>query len=89
LSYLVTFGVQLLMYVTPVIYPVSAIPVRYRWAANLNPLSPVFEGFRVALLGAGTVTFAQLAASAALMLILLATGLMIFTRVERTFMDTV
>jgi lipopolysaccharide transport system permease protein len=89
LSYLVTFGVQLLMYATPVIYPVSSIPERYRWIALLNPLSPVFEGFRLALLGVGTVTPGQLATSAAIMLAVLTCGLMLFTRVERTFMDTV
>jgi lipopolysaccharide transport system permease protein len=89
LSYLVTFGVQLLMYVTPVIYPVSAVPLRYRWTVNLNPLSPVFEGFRVGFLGVGTVTLEQLALSFGVMLLVLAVGTMLFTRVERTFMDTV
>lgn len=89
LSYLVTFGVQLLMYLTPVIYPLSAVPARYRWAANLNPLTPVFEGFRVGFLGAGTVTLAQLTMAFGLMLAVLAAGTMLFTRVERTFMDTV
>ncbi len=89
LSYLITFGVQLLMYVTPVIYPVSAVPERYRWAVLLNPLAPIFEGFRVGLLGAGTLSAQALAMSGAGMLVLLAVGLMLFTRVERTFMDTV
>lgn len=89
LSYLVTFGVQLLMYLTPVIYPVSAVPARYRWAVNLNPLTPVFEGFRVGFLGVGTVTLAQLTMTFGLMLAVLAAGTMLFTRVERTFMDTV
>jgi lipopolysaccharide transport system permease protein len=89
LSYLVTFGVQLVMYLTPVIYPVCAVPVRYRWAANLNPLTPVFEGFRLGFLGVGTVTLEQLAFSFCSMLVVLAAGTMLFTRVERTFMDTV
>jgi lipopolysaccharide transport system permease protein len=89
LSYLVTFGVQLLMYITPVIYPVSSMPARYRWVAQLNPLAPVFEGLRLALLGVGSATLAQLTVTSVGMLILLAAGLMIFTRVERTFMDTV
>ncbi len=53
LSYLITFGVQLLMYLTPVIYPVSSVPIRYRWATTLNPLTPVFEGFRAGFLGVG------------------------------------
>jgi len=89
LSYLVTFGVQLLMYVTPVIYPVSALPARYRWTASLNPLTPVLEGFRVAFLGVGTVTPRELAVSFVTMLAVLAVGTILFTRVERTFMDTV
>jgi lipopolysaccharide transport system permease protein len=89
LSYLVTFGVQLLMYVTPVIYPVSAVPERYRWAMALNPLAPIFEGFRLGLLGAGTLSTESLVMSAFGMLALLGVGLTLFTRVERTFMDTV
>lgn len=89
LSYLVTFGVQLLMYLTPVIYPLSAVPAQYQWLVNLNPLTPVFEGFRVAFLGVGTVTLGQLGLTFAVMLTVLAAGLMLFTRVERTFMDTV
>jgi lipopolysaccharide transport system permease protein len=89
LSYLVTFGVQLLMYLTPVIYPVSSVPVRFRWAMNLNPLSPVFEGFRAGLLGVGGVTLEQLAISFGVMVTVLMAGTMLFTRVERTFMDTV
>jgi lipopolysaccharide transport system permease protein len=89
LSYLVTFGVQLLMYVTPVIFPLSAVPERYQWAARLNPLAPIFEAFRVALLGAGTLGAGELVRSAIIMVVVLITGLMIFTRVERTFMDTV
>jgi len=89
LSYLVTFGVQLLMYLTPVIYPVSAVPTRYQWLINLNPLTPVFEGFRLGFLGVGTVTFGQLGLSFGIMLTVLAAGLILFTRVERTFMDTV
>jgi lipopolysaccharide transport system permease protein len=89
LTYLVTFGIQLLMYLTPVIFPLSSVPTRYRWATTLNPLTPVFEGFRLGLLGVGTVTAAQLGASFAAMLVLLGGGMMLFTRVERTFMDTV
>lgn len=89
LSYLVTFGIQSLMFVTPVIFPLSSVPENYRWIAALNPLTPVFEGFRLALLGVGTVTAGQLLTSGAIMLVVLAGGMMLFTRVERTFMDTV
>jgi len=54
-----------------------------------NPLTPVFEGFRVGFLGVGTVTIEQLAWSFVLMAAVLSAGTMLFTRVERTFMDTV
>jgi lipopolysaccharide transport system permease protein len=89
LTFLISFGIQSLMYVTPVIFPVSAVPERYQWLVRLNPLTPVFEGFRLGLLGVGTVTVPQLAESFLIMLLVLAAGTMMFTRVERTFMDTV
>jgi lipopolysaccharide transport system permease protein len=89
LNYLVTFGIQSFMYITPVIFPVSAVPERYRWLAYVNPLTPVFEGFRRGLLGVGTVSLSQILTSAVVMMVVLAGGMMLFTRVERTFMDTV
>ncbi|MDQ3120014.1 MAG: ABC transporter permease, partial [Verrucomicrobiota bacterium] len=89
LANLVTFGVQLLMYATPVIYPASAVPERYRWLVHLNPLAPVFEGFRLGFLGTGTVDEVHLAMSFCIMVLVLVVGLMLFTHVERIFMDTV
>lgn len=89
LSHLVTFGVQLFMYLTPVIYPMSAVPWRLRWAVKLNPLTPVFEGFRRGLLGVGSVTMSQLGVSVVVMLAVMLAGVILFTRVDRTFMDTV
>jgi lipopolysaccharide transport system permease protein len=89
LSYLVTFGVQLLMYITPVIYPTSAVPAHYRWIVRANPLTPIVEGFRRGIVGVGTLDLPQLLMSMGLMLVVLALGLVFFTRVERTFMDTV
>ncbi len=89
LGYAVSFVTQSLMYVTPVIFPVSAIPEKYHWLALVNPLVPVFESLRLGLLGVGTVTAWHLAGSALTMVALLLTGMLLFTRVERTFMDTV
>ena len=89
MTHVVLFGIQAAMYVTPVIFPVSSVPGPYRWLVNINPLSPVFEGFRLGLLGVGTVTMTQLATSAVVMLAVLLTGLLLFSRAERTFMDTV
>ncbi|MBN1886750.1 MAG: ABC transporter permease [Thermoflexales bacterium] len=89
LQQLVAFGVQLWMYATPVIYPLSAIPQRYRWLILANPLTPVVESFRYAFLGAGTVNLAHLLYSLAVMVAVLLLGVLLFNRVERTFMDTV
>lgn len=89
LANLVTFGVQLFMFATPVIYPVSAIPAQYAVIARFNPLAALIEAFRAGFLGVGTFTLGQLAVSGAGMLILVIAGLMLFTRVERTFSDTV
>src|SRR6266542_4322104 len=55
LRFLVQFGVQLLMYATPVIYPVSSIPERFQWIILANPMTPILEAFRYAYLGAGLV----------------------------------
>jgi len=89
LRFLVAFGVQLLMYATPVIYPLSAIPDRYRILIGANPMAPVIESFRFAYLGTGTVSMGHLFYSFGFMALLLFVGLLLFTRVERTFMDTV
>ena len=89
LQFLVSFGVQLWMYATSVIYPLSFVPEQYRWLVLLNPLTPVIEAFRWAYLGSGTVTVGLLAYSAAFTAVILVAGLMVFHRTERTFMDTV
>ena len=89
LRFLVTFGVQLLMYATPVIYPVSSIPERFQWAILANPMTPVVEAFRYAFLGAGTVDLGHLLYSFGFMLAVVFLGGVVFNRVEQTFMDTV
>jgi lipopolysaccharide transport system permease protein len=89
LSLLFTFGVQLLMFVTPVIYSTSAVPERYRWIVALNPLTPVFEAYRFGFLGGGDANITQLAVSCGIMFGILIIGLMLFSRVEKTFTDTV
>jgi lipopolysaccharide transport system permease protein len=89
LRFLVTFGVTLWMYATPVIYPVSAIPERYQPLILVNPLTPIVEAFRYAYLGAGTINGLMLAYSAGCTLIVLLIGTVLFNRIEQTFMDTV
>lgn len=89
LRFLVQFGVELLMFATPVIYPTSSIPEQFQQLIKFNPMAPVVEAFRYAFLGAGTVSFAQLAYSFGFMLVVILLGVIIFNRVEVTFMDTV
>jgi len=89
LRFLVTFGVQLLMYATPVIYPVSSIPARFQWIVLANPMTPIIEAFRFAFLGAGTVNINSMLYSFGFMLVVVIAGCIIFNRVEQTFMDTV
>jgi lipopolysaccharide transport system permease protein len=89
LRFLVTFGVQLWMYATPVIYPVSTIPAQYRWLVTINPITPIVESFRFSFLGAGTVSWLMLGYSFGAMLVVFFIGVVLFNRVEQTFMDTV
>ncbi len=89
LRFLVQFGAQLLMYVTPVIYPTSSIPHRFQALIQFNPMSSVVEAFRYAYLGSGTVNLAQLGYSFSIMLVVIIIGVVMFNRVETTFMDTV
>ncbi len=89
LQYLVSFGVGLWMYATPVIYPVSSIPENWRWVANINPVTPIVETFRMGFLGAGDASWLRLGYSFIFMLVVALIGIMIFNRVEKTFIDTV
>jgi lipopolysaccharide transport system permease protein len=89
LQVLVTFGVQLLMFATPVIYPVSMVSQQYRWLILANPMTALIETFRYAFLGAGSFDFWQLIYSAGVTFVILCIGVVLFNHVERTFMDTV
>jgi lipopolysaccharide transport system permease protein len=89
LRYLVQFGIQLLMYSTPVIFPLSKLPEQYRWIMLANPMTPIIETFRYAFLGTGTFSWTYLGVTAGATLLILATGVLLFNRVEKTFMDTV
>ena len=89
LTVLVGFGVQLLMYASPIIYPLSALPEQWRFWASLNPIASIVELFRYAYLGAGSVNLAHLGYSAIIITVILYFGVILFNRVERTFMDTV
>lgn len=89
MQFLVSFGVQLLMYGTPVIYGLSGIPAGYRPWVEANPMTPVIECFRGIYLGSGTWSAGSLVYAAAFTIATLLLGLLIFHRVEKTFMDTV
>ncbi len=94
LTVLITFGVQLLMYLSAVNYPLSALEglgSKYRWlplVVKYNPLASLVESFRNAMLG-GDIPWSGLGYSAAFSVVLLLLGSLLFSRVERTFMDTV
>jgi lipopolysaccharide transport system permease protein len=89
LKFLVAFGLQLFMYATPIIYPLSAATGRIRTALELNPLTPIFEAFKYGCLGCGTLSWGELLYSTVFMLVMLFISLIVFNRVERNFMDTV
>lgn len=89
LTHLVTFGVTLWMYATPIIYPLSEIPEKYKMFVLANPMTPVVETFKTALLGVGEINYLHLMYSLGFTVVLLALGIIIFNKVEKTFMDTV
>lgn len=89
LAFLVTFGVQLAMYATPIVYPLSTVPKKYRSWLELNPMTGVVEAFRSIYLGVGSFSWPMLGYSAAFTVVVLLLGIIIFNRVEKTFMDTV
>jgi lipopolysaccharide transport system permease protein len=89
LAFLITFGVQLMMYATTVIYPLSAAPVKYKWLIELNPMTGIIEAFRYGFLGEGVLTIISLGYSVVFTLISLIIGVVIFNKTEKTFVDTV
>ena len=79
--------IQAWMYVTPVIYPLSQIPEQWRWAINMNPMTTIVESYRLLFLGAGTVNFALIVQSIGLSIFFLLSGLLIYNRIQRNFVD--
>ena len=89
LTFLVTFGVQLLMYATPVIYPLQKAPEKIKYLISLNPLSPVIEGLRLGILGRGDFNVNSFIYSTITVFVLAFIGILIFTKTEKNFIDTV
>jgi lipopolysaccharide transport system permease protein len=85
LAFLVTFGVQLLMYATPVIYPLSSTPPKFRNIIALNPLSGLVETFRYSFIGKGQFYSAEFIYSVVATFVILIVGLIIFNKVEKSF----
>lgn len=88
-GFLVPFLLQVWLYATPVIYPLSRVPAHWRWLADLNPMSAPTEAIKLMFLGAGEVTAQSVALSVGVTLVLLVGGLALFNRVEKTFVDSV
>jgi len=88
-KYTIPFLTQIWLFVTPIIYPVTFIPERWRWLLNLNPLTGVIEGFRASVLGAPPIDWRLTAVSWAVTLAIFVIGFVYFRKTERQFADIV
>jgi lipopolysaccharide transport system permease protein len=86
-KYVIPFMIQVWMYASPIVYPMSMVPARYRTIYALNPMAGVVEGFRSVLLGTGAVAWSTIAVSMAAGVLLFASGALYFRRTERVFAD--
>lgn len=89
MKFLLSFGVQLLMYASSVVVPLSSIGEKYQWIVKLNPMVSIIEAFKYAFLGTGHFNWFDLLYSFVFMVVLLIFGIMIFNKVEKSFMDTI
>jgi len=89
LSHLVNFGTQLLMYISPVIYPLSSVPEFYKKLIFMNPMTPVIETFRYTLFKTGEISVSMISFSIFSTIFIFLTGLLVFNKVEKTFIDTI
>jgi lipopolysaccharide transport system permease protein len=89
LKFLIVFGVQLLMYASPIVYPLSIVPEKYKWIILANPTTSIIETFKYSFLGTGIFSWVNLIYSLIFTIILFLIGLFIFHKVEKSFMDTV
>lgn len=88
-TFLLGFAVQLMMYATPIIYPLSFVPEAYRKWIIINPMTGIVETFRFGFTGSGSFDWSLLGYSFSFMLVILFLGTIVFNKVEKTFMDTV
>ena len=89
LRQLITFGITLWMYATPIVYPMSQVPAKYKWIMEINPVSAPIEAFRAAVYGVGGTSVGSMAISIVATLVVLFLGLILFNHNERTFVDVV
>ena len=89
LTFAVGFGVQLWMYATPVVYPLSEVHGKLRYIVMLNPMTPVIETFKSIFLGVGSINTQMLLYSWLQVIVILLIGMLMFSKVEKNFMDTV
>lgn len=89
LTILFTFIVQLWMYATPIIYPLSTMSADRQWIMALNPVTSIIETFKYGAMGVGTFSWGMLGYSFGFMVVLLGVGIVVFNKVQRSFMDTV
>jgi len=89
IRYVIPFLVQLWLFITPVIYPVSLVPLPYRWLLALNPMGGLISAYRATFLGSQTVNWSLLVISAVVIILLLTTGLYYFNKVEKQFADVI
>ncbi len=89
LTFLIAFGVQLLMYASGVIYPVSGVSPEHQWILFLNPLIPLMEAIKYSFLGEGIMNWYYIGYSAIFTIVVLISGVLIFNKVEKGFIDTV
>ena len=89
LSYLVSFGTQLLMYASPIVYPLSVVPEKYKILIIANPMTPIIEGFRQAFIGQGSFQISMFFVSLSITIAIFLVGILIFNKVEKSFIDTV
>lgn len=89
LVYLLTFGITLWQYATPIIYPLSSIPNDKKWIVMLNPLTAIIESFKFGFLGVGTFNIYNYLYSFSFTIVLVIISVIIFNKVQRSFMDVI
>lgn len=89
LKFLLQFGLQLLMYASPIVYPLSKVPEQYRWVALMNPMTSIIEAFKYSVFGTGIYDPIYLLINFGVLMVVLYLGFIIFNKVEKSFLDTV